>query len=180
MGLPSAPWETVKVRYHFEEAIIIKSLMVELEYVAGVVTAIINGLGSQPGWGEQAHGVTASSVFQTMSLNALPMARERAALSKAAGVLSNDAATEIHNARMKQYAEPIRSSAQCSEPIPTSGFGMGYLQSHPTGALLGIFADNLCEALEVGEELSAIAHPILQVAVMKKRSYLMQKSVPTN
>ncbi len=178
LGLPQAagsnPWAAVPIAYHFEEALIIRALYTEMEYLTGVVTTILAQLEAR-GTGR---GLQPAKVFQAMSWIALPMARERSRLAGSSGVLSEEKASEIHNTRMQEYAALIRSSASCEEPLPTKSFMLGFPRDHPTGAMICTYADRLCAALNLPEEAQGLSSIMLQIAVSQRRNEILLNCTP--
>jgi hypothetical protein len=170
-------WSQVSAKYHFEEAIIIKCLMIEIEYMTGAVTSVIEGLGAHPDWRGRVLGLTPAKVFQAMSWRALPLALERATVAGSVNGLSEQQASEIHNIRMREYSQLVKASAGSTEPLPTIGFQIGFPKTHPTGALLNSFADNLSSAAVAQSERRVLSQALFQLAVASKRNELLAQSV---
>jgi len=178
LGLPQPPganpWAGVSIAYHFEESLIVRALYTEAEFLTSVVTIILEQLEAR-GAGR---GLQTSKVFEALSLIALPMARERSRLAGSRGVLSDNEASEIHNARMQEYSTLIRGSVSCEEPLPIRSFMLGFPRNHPTGALIGSYADRLCAALDLSEVEQGLANILLQIAVAQKRNEILRKCIP--
>jgi hypothetical protein len=170
-------WQDVGVQYHFEEALALRTLVIEMEYRCQLVSKIAALTNAS----SKSSDLLTSEIITRMSIQALLIARERAFFSGSKKDLSNDDATLIHNARSKEYGDLVKRSLLCTDPIPVGNFQLGLPRNHPSTDLLAMMADHIGKTLDIDRDDLSGTGPLnailLEMAIWQKYNWIFRNSV---
>jgi hypothetical protein len=178
MGLPrpsgiffrSNPWAGVSIRYHYEEALVLRFWAMQAELLFGYVTKVMHLCEAELAVPVKEFDLMPLDVLRAMTHWSLALAGQRARVVGSPGTLSPEQAVEIFNSRVFRYETLVSESVLDTRPIPDKDFQLGLSRDHPWTALLCYCADNLCESLDTEPDLRPMTALTLQLALSARHA----------
>jgi hypothetical protein len=168
------PWATITIHYHYQEALVIRFWAMQAEVLFGYISKIMRMCEDELAIPVCESGILPRDVLRAMTQWSLARAGQRARAAGSPGIISPEDAAKIYNSLALRYEALVSASVDDVRPIPVEGFQLGLSRRHPWTEFLCYCADNLCDSIDLDEEVRPLATTIMQIAVSHTQTSLYQ------